>query len=68
MLRVCLYCSAGDVYAFGMLTYEVMAKKDPFSDQDCSLVEILKEMVKVSSKCLQKYVGKNGDVVSCLQY
>ena len=51
-----------------MLTYEVMAKKDPFSDQDCSLVEILKEIVKVSSKCIQKYVGKNGDVVSCLQY
>jgi hypothetical protein len=40
------YYSAGDVYAFGMLTYEVMAKKDPYSDQDCSLVEILKEIVK----------------------
>ena len=37
---------AGDVYAFGMLTYEVMAQKDPFSDQECSLVEILKEIVK----------------------
>jgi class 3 adenylate cyclase len=37
---------AGDVYAFGMLTYEVMARKDPYSDQDCSLVEILKEIVK----------------------
>jgi hypothetical protein len=56
------------VYAFGMLTYEVMAKKDPYSDQDCSLVEILKEIVKVSPKCIQKSVGKNGDVVRCLQY
>jgi serine/threonine protein kinase len=37
---------AGDVYAFGMLTFEVMAQKDPFSDQQCSLVEILKEIVK----------------------
>jgi serine/threonine protein kinase len=37
---------AGDVYAFGMLTYEVMAQKYPFSDQECSLVEILKEIVK----------------------
>jgi hypothetical protein len=51
-----------------MLTYEVMAKKDPFSDQDCSLVDILKEIVKVSSKCIQKYVRKNGDVVRCLQF
>ena len=58
---------AGDVYAFGMLTYEVMARKDSYSDQDCSLVEILKEIVKVSSKCIQKSVGKNGDVVRCLQ-
>jgi serine/threonine protein kinase len=37
---------AGDVYAFGMLTYEVMAQTYPFSDQQCSLVDILKEIVK----------------------
>jgi len=30
----------------GMLTYEVMAQKYPFSDQDCSLLEIMKEIVK----------------------
>jgi hypothetical protein len=35
------------VYAFGMLTYEVVARKDPYSDQECSLVDILKEIVKV---------------------
>ena len=37
---------AGDVYAFDMLTYEVMAQKYPFSEQECSLVEILKKIVK----------------------
>jgi serine/threonine protein kinase len=37
---------AGDVYAFGMLTCEVMAQKYPFSEQECSLVEILKKIVK----------------------
>ncbi len=30
-----------------MLTYEVVARKDPYSDQECSLVDILKEIVKV---------------------
>ena len=43
---------ASDVYAFGMLTYEVLAKNDPYSKQECSLVEILKEIVKVLRVCV----------------
>lgn len=38
--------TASDVYAFGVLIYEVMARKEPFSDQDVMLVDILCEVVE----------------------